>query len=138
MRNLWKKFIPLENLAQKYSAVSCIYTPENLLVVLSDSCNSSARLYIRFEAKIFSYQKTGRALTQNTATTFAAKYNPVPFESWALFEVENSSYAEWISKESLNIFGVDELLHFAFVTTDHIFEFITAYPPTVSFTPPVE
>ena len=141
MQESWHKFIPVEGLSERYSLSSIDNRALSFTVTLQDETNSYNKIYFKFEGRVFSYKTTNSVLKKKKIEQLKTQYGNEEALSWALFAVENSNYSQWVFEGAVEIFGIEFMQHYAFITTDHFLEFIASRPPTVSFTPftpPVE
>jgi len=54
------------------------------------------------------------------------------YSKWPLFKVKNSNYLKWFHKESNNIYELDTVEHYVFITSDDVVEILSKYPPKIT------
>lgn len=67
------------------------------------------------------------------ARTFAEKGG---FKTDSLFTIDNSSWLEWLHKESLGYYSDDDLIHYSIITGADCLDIISEFPPEIKVISP--
>ena len=129
--DIWTEYSPIQGLLKKYSIESITHSPKKFVIILN-SPDNSVKLCVSFNTRVFSYKKTNILYQKSTLETLR-KINGNSFTTdWTMFRVEKSNYAKSIAKGSCEIFPVESLLHFVFITPDVFLEIIVGKEPLVA------
>ena len=131
MENIWKAWIPNYHVEKKYF-ISKINDDENGLQLFLISNDYTQKICVQFPGMVYAYRNRLELAAlctldkiEDTARAFSAS-------DWTFFVVENSAYAKEIAKESQDIYPFSQLIHFAIVGGQALFEVITDALPIIT------
>ena len=124
----WQKWIPVENLSNKYYLKNIIDI-QDFKIILSDMQNSKIEVF--FENSVFSYKRSIGSFSEELINDISEKYGTEFIKNWTFFKVSNSEYIKWLSEQSLGISIPYELKHFSFICSNCILDIASTYEPEV-------
>jgi hypothetical protein len=133
MQEQWKQWKPVQGLANKYYIESAFHTSEGLRLFFFETYNAQKRLQIIFENPVEAYRNTDESYDLALIDMLDAHYGTSFYGDWTFFKVENSLYMKWLFEQSKNSVSVHELTHFAFITSNFLFEVIAHHELHIIF-----
>lgn len=131
MEEIWKKWEPVANMAQKYYVDSIQDNIKGLNIILSDSKHDNSFLEILFNYSVHGYRSTDESFRQKIFSDLEEKHITEFYSKWTLFKVTNSEYLKWISDQSFSISESENLIHFVIMAADSIVDIVAAYEPQI-------
>lgn len=122
----WIKLNQTQCLAQSYNVEKIVHSIDKFEIFFAaDVLNLQGKIWITFEEGIFSYRHTKVCFRKKTLKALCEQ-NGQGFLEWPFFKVNDSSYIQWLIKQSGGIFSAGDFVHFAFVTRDSLLEVIVS------------
>lgn len=135
MFNQWIQWRPLSNLAQHYHLEFFIVGINKFEIFLAPSRQEEKKVLIVFEENALAYRHSKRALRTKTLKIVEHQQGK-EFLNWPFFKVINSTYLQFLSKRSCEIYMPGDFVHFIFLTQNDVLEVVdtTGVGPRVEFT----
>ena len=131
MENNWKAWIPAYTLEKKYFVCKAVDDEDGLCLFLI-SVDDQKKLCVRFPGMVYAYRNRLELAALATLDKIADNAGAFTASDWTFFVVENSTYAREIAKESQDIYSFSQLIHFAVVGGQVLFEIITDALPILT------
>lgn len=131
MENDWKAWIPHHDLEKKYFISKMVDDEDGLLLFLI-SVDYKKKICVRFPGMVYAYRNRLELAALCTLDKIEDKTRAFTASDWTFFVVENSAYTKEIAKESQDIYSFSQLIHFAIVGGQALFEIITDVLPVIT------
>lgn len=131
MENIWKAWIPNYHVEKKYF-ISKINDDENGLQLFLISNDYKEKISVQFPGMVYAYRNRLELAALCTLDKIEDKTRLFTASDWTFFIVENSTYAKEITNESQDIYSFSQLIHFAIVGGQALFEVITDVLPVIT------
>ncbi len=129
----WIKWEPAAGLSKKYYIDSILDDVEKFEVTLSSAENEIKKIKVIFEDSVYSHCRTNESFRVKIIYDLDKKYGTDFYGDWTFFKVTNSSYLQWLSRQSTTISNSRNLVHFSFVAVDSILDVINVSDPKIEF-----
>ena len=127
MENNWKAWIPHHDLENKYF-ICKVVDDEDGLQLFHISNDYTKKICVQFPGMVYAYRNRLELAALCTLDKIEDKTRGFLASDWTFFVVENSAYA----KESQDIYPFSQLIHFAIVGGQALFEVITDALPIIT------
>lgn len=131
MENNWKAWIPSHDLEKKYF-ISKVVDDEDGLQLFLISVDYKKQICVQFPGMVYAYRNRLELAASATLDKITDETGVLTASDWTFFVVENSSCAKEIAEESQDIYPFSQLIHFAVVGGQALFEIITDALPVIS------
>ena len=131
MENNWKAWIPHHNLENKYFICKMVDDEDGLQLFLISN-DYTKKICVQFPGMVYAYRNRLELAALRTLDKIEDKTRGFSASDWTFFVVENSAYAKEIAKESQDIYLFSQLIHFAIVGGQALFEVITDALPIIA------
>lgn len=131
MENGWKAWIPNQHLEKKYF-ISKVVDDEDGLQLFLISNDYTKKICVQFPGMVYAYRNRLELAALCTLDEIEDKARGFCASDWTFFVVENSTYAQEIATESQDIYPFSQLIHFAIVGSQALFEAITDILPVIT------
>lgn len=131
MENNWKAWIPDHDLENKYFICKAIDDEDGLRLFLNSN-DYGKKICVQFPGMVYAYRNRLELAALSTLDEVVDKSRAVEASNWTFFVAENSAYAREVAKESQDIYPVSQLIHFAVVGGQALFEVITDTLPVIT------
>jgi len=131
MENNWKMWIPHYSLENKYFICKAV-DDEDGLQLFFISNDYTKKICVQFPGMVYAYRNRLELAALCTLDEITDKTGAFKASDWTFFVVENSIYAKEIAKESQDIYPFSQLIHFAIVGGQALFEVITDALPIIT------
>ncbi|HRN77882.1 MAG TPA: hypothetical protein PLU71_01465 [Candidatus Dependentiae bacterium] len=121
----WKKWKPEVDIFPNFCIKAIDNTTEGLFINLKNEIDND-NIVIMINVIWFSYRVIKIENCSKTIERLKEIEGPDFFDSWSLFEVEDSNYLKWFEKESLGIY--EGVKHYVFMGYNLVFE-VLMYEP---------
>lgn len=122
--NNWKMWIPHYSLENKYFICKAVDDEDGLQLFLISN-DYTKKICVQFPGMVYAYRNRLELAALCTLDEITDKTGAFKAPDWTFFVVENSIYAKEIAKESQDIYPFSQLIHFAIVGGQALFEVIT-------------
>ena len=129
--NNWKMWIPHYNLENKYFICKAVDDEDGLQLFLISN-DYTKKICVQFPGMVYAYRNRLELAALCTLDEITDKTGAFKAADWTFFVVENSIYAKGIAKESQDIYPFSQLIHFAIVGGQALFEVITDALPIIT------
>lgn len=129
--NNWKMWIPHYNLENKYFICKAVDDEDGLQLFLISN-DYTKKICVQFPGMVYAYRNRLELAALCTLDEITDKTGAFKAADWTFFVVENSIYAKEIAKESQDIYPFSQLIHFAIVGGQALFEVITDALPIIT------
>lgn len=126
-----KKWEPIDNLPPELFLDSITDNYEGLSITLRGEDSDDA-IFLQFGLFVFSYQNT-----VETCVLKSLDDNPLLKLAWPLFVNDDSSYIDWLVKQSYKIIESEPKLHYIIKHADGIIDVITSQKPEAKWLSPL-
>lgn len=123
--------MPDYDLEQKYFICKAVDDEDGLRLFLISN-DYTKKLCVQFPGMVYAYRNRLELAALCTLDKIEDKTRAFTASDWTFFVVEHSSYAKEIAEESQDIYSFSQLIHFAVVGGQALFEIITDALPTLS------
>lgn len=131
MENNWKAWIPNHDLEKKYFVCKTVDDEDGLHLFLI-SVDYKKKICVQFPGMVYAYRNRLELAALRTLDKITDKTGAFKASDWTFFVVENSTYAKEIAEESQDIYSFSQLIHFAVVAGQVLFEIITDALPILT------
>lgn len=131
MENNWKAWVPHHDLENKYFICKVVDDEDGLQLFLI-SHDDTKKICVQFPGMVYAYRNRLELAALYTIDKIEDNTRAYSASDWTFFVVENSSYAKEIAKESQDIYPFSQLIHFAIVGGQALFEVITDTLPVIT------
>ena len=131
MENNWKAWMPDYDLKQKYYVCKTVDDEDGLRLFLI-SVDYKKKICVQFPGMVYAYRNRLELAALRTLDKVEDPTKSFTASDWTFFIVENSTYAKEIAKESQDIYSFSQLIHFAVVGGQVLFEVITDALPILT------
>lgn len=131
MENNWKAWIPHHDLENKYFICKVVDDEDGLQLFLISN-DYTKQICVQFPGMVYAYRTRLELAALCTLDKIEDKTRGFLASDWTFFVVENSAYAKEIAKESQDIYPFSQLIHFAIVGGQALFEVITDALPIIT------
>lgn len=128
----WVKWEPSSNLEKIYYISSVSADDNGLVVILLEKDKKIIHKAI-FKSKNLAYRYTNETLRAHLVQELNEKYGHAFYAQWIFFEIYNSSYLKWISKESGTISDFLDLRHFVIFDPNIALDIVVDADAEISF-----
>lgn len=137
MQEIWKPCKPFHaEIIKKSHIVSISDDYEDLIIFLSNNKGSNVPwATITFLGPVSSYTALEGDFINGIKISIAHAYGESFLKSYSFFEIENSLYLDWVSKQSLSIIGLPYDKHFCIVLDCFIIHAIASNEPRIDLLP---
>lgn len=129
--NNWKMWIPHYSLENKYFICKAVDDEDGLQLFLISN-DYTKKICVQFPGMVYAYRNRLELAALCTLDEITDKNGAFKAADWTFFVVENSIYAKEIAKESQDIYPFSQLIHFAIVGGQALFEVITDALPIIT------
>ena len=130
MPEQWIQWKPIAKLASKYQTEAILDKIGKFTIILSDINDNNKKTHIIFEESVDIYRVTQNQFRQHTLHELTEKYESHFWKDWTFFKVKNSSYIQWLSKETIFTEYIP-FIHFSFITSNFLIEVIDPCEPKI-------
>lgn len=130
MVNNWKAWIPDQDLDNKYFVCKVVDDADGLRLFLISN-DYKKKICVQFPGMVYAYRNRLELAALRTLNEVADNTGAFKVSDWTFFVVENSAYANEIAKDSQDIYPFSQLIHFAVVGGQALFEAITDTLPVI-------
>lgn len=126
----WKAWVPDYDLDRKYFISKAVDDEDGLhlfLISIDDK-----KICVQFPGMVYAYRNRLELAALATLDDIADKVGAFTASDWTFFVVENSAYAKEVAEESQDIYSFSQLIHFAVVGGQALFEIITDALPIIT------
>ncbi len=127
-KNLFKRWVPLENIPNEIYLEELHQIDGNLILRLKGSDEEGDILEVVFDAAL---------VYRNIDEGDLLFYNRLDGEDnlgrWGFFIIEDSDYLAWFELTSQGIYEGKVINHYAIYTPNDCFDILSAYPPQVQW-----
>ena len=131
MENDWNIWIPDDDLEKKYYISKAVDDEDGLRLFLI-SVDDDKKLCVQFPGMVYAYRNRLELAALATLDKIADKTGTFKASDWTFFVVEHSTYAKEVAEESQDIYSSSQLIHFAIVGGQALFEVITDALPIIT------
>lgn len=131
MENNWKAWIPDHDLKNKYFICKAVDDEDGLRLFLISN-DYEKKICVQFPGMVYAYRNRLELAALSTLDEVVDKSGAVEASNWTFFVAENSAYAREVAKESQDIYPMSQLIHFAVVGGQALFEVITDTLPVIT------
>lgn len=131
MENNWKAWMPYHDLENKYFIHKVVDDEDGLQLFLISN-DYTKKICVQFPGMVYAYRNRLELAVLCTLDKIEDQTRGFWASDWTFFVVENSAYAKEIAKESQGIYPVSQLIHFAVVGGQALFEVITDALPIIT------
>ena len=131
MENNWKAWIPHHELENKYFICKAVDDEDGLQLFLISN-DYTQKICVQFPGMVYAYRNRLELAALRTLDKIEDKTRGFSASDWTFFVVENSAYAKEIAKESQGIYSFSQLIHFAIVGGQVLFEVMTDALPVIT------
>ena len=131
MENNWKAWIPHHDLENKYFICKVVDDEDGLQLFLISN-DYTKQICVQFPGMVYAYRTRLELAALCTLDKIEDKTIGFLTSDWTFFVVENSAYAKEIAEESQDIYPFSQLIHFAIVGGQALFEVITDTLPIIT------
>lgn len=123
----WERWQPLEHLSKKYTLdyITNTCKKSKFIVSLTDLSLEKGNVLIEIEEGVDHYEKITQEPMAIILKKLNEKYGSTFSQEWTFFKIHNSSFVQWLSAQSYNIWNISKQLHFALITTNAIVFFLS-------------
>lgn len=126
--DLWKRWEPQALITGKYEINSIVDSDQGLFLHLS---RNSFKVVIHFENSVYAFRKTEETFRQIMIHDLSIHFEKKFYAEWTFFKVENSSYIQWLEKQSGGLAGMFSIQHFVFLGLNSIVDVAVTYEPKI-------
>lgn len=131
VENIWKAWMPDYDLENKYFICKAADDEDGLHLFLI-SADYKKKIGVQFPGMVYAYRNRLELAALCTLDEISDNTRSFKASDWTFFVVENSTYAKEIGKESQDIYPFSQLIHFAVVGGQALFEVITDALPIIT------
>ena len=131
MENNWKAWIPNYNLENKYFICKTVDDEDGLQLFLISN-DYTKKICVQFPGMVYAYRNRFELAALCTLDQITDQTRAFEASDWTFFVVENSTYVKEIVEESQGIYSFSQLIHFAVVGGQALFEVITDAIPILT------
>lgn len=128
MIDQWIKWEPNISVQQKYF-IKKIVDDESGLYIFLISTEDDSQICIEFPGAVYAYRSMDELSALGTMDHVVDEEGHFIASDWTFFLVEKSSYAEEIKDSSKGVYSDYNLIHFAVISGESLFEVITDMLP---------
>lgn len=133
METEWIRWEPIQGLAKRYDVDFILDGQDGLVIRLYSDNISDKKVDIIFEHYVDAYRHTNESFCIDVVHKLSQKYGSNFYSDWRFFQVKNSEYLHWLSKESSGYSDMFPFIHFCIIGVDSIVDVLARYEPTVKF-----
>lgn len=127
----WSFWKPIENISTQCAVDEVISTPTHLVIFLSDD-ERSYNVLFDFSQNFLVYKVAEEACAIRLLYDLDAKYGEGFCNASALYMIENSSYLNWLAKQSEGILDDQNVRHYCFFGVNYLVDVIASKPPVIT------
>lgn len=120
-----------QELNVKYYIDSINDTINGLCILLSEVNDASLRVKVLFEHSVHAYRSTDESYRSNTINYLQDSYGVNFYRERTFFEITDSEYIQWLSKQSQGISDLEQISHYSILAVNSIVDVIAAYEPKI-------
>lgn len=120
-----------QELNVKYYIDSINDTINGLCILLSEVNDASLRVKVLFEHSVHAYRSTDESYRSNTINYLQDSYGVNFYRERTFFEITDSEYIQWLSKQSQGVSDLEQISHYSFLAVNSIVDVIAAYEPKI-------
>jgi hypothetical protein len=128
---IWKKWIPIAGLPPHFLIDNILSNTEALFVTLKNP-HDKKNITMSFEGSLYSNRITKKDDFFKKINDLKKKNGPSFYNDWSMFRIENSSYLQWLKKESYGVYERDDeyrMNHFIILGSNLVFELLIPGEP---------
>jgi hypothetical protein len=127
----WVKWEPVQGMSFRYDVEYILDKFDSFEIVLIDMVDKNKKVKLVFENSVNAYRVVEESFRSQLLVE-VGNFNK-EYENWTFFKVENSSFLNWLYKESSGMLKELKPIQFSFITTDSIIDIVSTYHPKVEF-----
>lgn len=131
MSEQWNRWKPIKELEKKYKIVNISENLNGFSIELVSTNKEQNTMSLIFEQSVNAYRFADQEFKQNIINSLTKEYSEEYFKEWTFFKVDNSSYIEWLSEQSLGWSDEFPFIHFSLVGYDSILDIACDYEPKI-------
>ncbi len=127
-KNLFKRWVPLENIPNEIYLEELYQIDGNLILRLKGSDEEGDILEVVFDAAL-----VYRNIDEGDLLFYNRLDEEDNFETWGFFIIEDSDYLAWFELTSQGIYKGKVINHYAIYTPNDCLDILSVYPPQVQW-----
>lgn len=132
MKEVWKKWLPIELTRDMYKACYSEVTDIDGIEIDLVFNDTGDLLKIKFENSVLAYQNVDEGKRIKMLNYLSDNYAKEFYAEWTLFIVENSSYLKWFHDESMGIYKDENVCHYVLLTENDVVDILSVFEPCVT------
>jgi hypothetical protein len=130
MKEVWEKWIPIDNLLDKYY-IDCVEdSRKNGFMIRLSSEDEKSNLTMCWDGVVESYRCSEESVLSDLYSNTELNSN-TELTTWTFFKIKNSEYLDWIHKKSMGIYDTVPLQHFGIIGANSVIDVISQIVPIV-------
>ena len=126
----WSRWEPIEGLDPKYYVIELIDGYDGVKIRLMSDRDQSLGVELLFEAA-WAYRVSEEGLRLDLMEQLSLKYGDVFYTKWTFFKVQDSSYLDWLSKESYDTSYGYQMTHYCLMSMESVVDIGAGVEPIV-------
>jgi len=132
MNEKWSRWTPREGLDKRYKIKSVFDGEKGLSILLSAEQNEMHGIQVLFGFSASAHRTTYETFRHALIISLNQKYGSDFYTQWTFFNIENSSYIQWLREQSEGMSDFEHYQHFAFLTADLFLDVLAMKEPEIS------
>src|SRR5699024_9727692 len=93
--------------------------------------NDTKSIIVKLDGNVLSYRNTDEASLMKMLIFLDENYGSSSYYNWSIFKAASTAYINWFLEESYEIYKVDEIHHYIFLTPHDVIEVLSTDIPSI-------
>lgn len=132
MKEKWIKYKTDINIPTNITMKWLLDYSEALCITFEIEDKLNSFINVTFDAGVLVYRNRDESDFLKKMNFLTDNYGSRFYIDWRFFKVTNSEFIHWFVDQNYNMFKVDDILHFVFITNDEVIEVLSFTNPKVT------